>query len=243
MHGHHENENIRNALADAGIRLVFTGHTHMHNIAHYTSPAGNAFTDINTAALTGYPAPLRYCTYEDGVLDVHTETIEDFDWDKGGLSAQEYLKEMYDRTPNKVVYGAAHDFEVFVNEANGFSVRRHQIEGHKFLIKCAGLFLERATLGTLGSLLLCRHKLPKAARKVGIVELTTDLIRNVFLGTGNYSKDDPMVKAVFILAERLQKLIGKKLKGTFAENLPELFHTVIFDDGTPDWEAKITLKG
>ncbi|MCL2023170.1 MAG: metallophosphoesterase [Oscillospiraceae bacterium] len=235
MHGGKNNARNRDFLADSGIRLVFTGHTHMHNICHYTSPSGNKLTDVNTACLVGYPAPLRICSFKDGVMDIRTECLTDADC---GFSDGAMI-ELYDRTINKIVYSAAHDFEQFVQEANGFSVRRHQIEPHKWLITRAGRFLEKATLGTLGTLFLCRHKLSKSARNVRIVDLATALVRNVFLGTGNYSRDDDVVKGIFILAEKLQGLLGKKLAGTFVADIPALFESILFDDGTDDWTARI----
>jgi len=46
-------------LTDGGLRFVFTGHTHMQNIAHFTTPASNKLYEINTGSATGTGAPIR----------------------------------------------------------------------------------------------------------------------------------------------------------------------------------------
>ncbi|MDR3345072.1 MAG: metallophosphoesterase [Oscillospiraceae bacterium] len=233
-------ETTRDILADAGLRVIFTGHTHIHNIGAHTSAAGNTITDVNTAALCGYPAPMRLCSFDDGVLDIHTETVQDFAWDLGGLTAQEYLRDVFDHLVRNVIRCAAHDFEGFAKECNGFSVQREQIVGYKLPIKLLGHFLEHATLGTLGTLLLCRGKLPKEARRVKLDDLITEVMRNIYAGTENYSPETPVGKAVQILAGRLQKLVGKRLRGSIAEDLPEFFGALLYDD-SPDWEWRGAL--
>ncbi|MBQ4514112.1 MAG: metallophosphoesterase [Anaerolineaceae bacterium] len=51
-----------NALADAGVTAILTGHTHASDIAEYTSPNGNKIYDIETAALCAYPTAFRMLT-------------------------------------------------------------------------------------------------------------------------------------------------------------------------------------
>ncbi|MCL2023724.1 MAG: metallophosphoesterase [Oscillospiraceae bacterium] len=239
MHGGFET--TRDFFADNGIHVVFTGHTHDHNIAHHTSPAGNDFTDINTASLVSYPAPMRFCELADGVLSVRTELVENFDWDFGGLSATEYLKRKFDFIPANVVRAAATDFEEFAALANGFSVRRDKLDGKETLIRYAGRFLQKLTLGGLGTLLLCRHKLPRNARKIKFVDIAPVLLRNLFMGDGNFSREDELYIAVQILAQRADKIIGKKLRGTFVRSLPVFFEKLFFDDGVDDWSADIRV--
>ncbi|MDR0883044.1 MAG: metallophosphoesterase [Oscillospiraceae bacterium] len=233
-------ETMRDFFADAGVHVVFTGHTHIHNIGHYTSPRGNTLTDINTAALCGAPAPIRFCNFADGTLDVRTETVKDFAWDLGGKSAGEYLNDHFDHLIRTIQYGAAHDFSAFVSACGDMGLPREKVGGHKLLVTLAGRFLEKATLGTLGTLLLCRHKLPKAAKRVPLGDLIVDSVRGIYTGQENYSPQTPVGAAVQVLAARLQKLVGKKLRGTVAEDLPAFFSSLLYDD-TPDWDVQLTI--
>lgn len=66
------------ALADAGLRLIFVGHSHMQRTVRWVSPAGNPITQINVGALCGYPAPINYLTVEDGVARHRVEFLESF---------------------------------------------------------------------------------------------------------------------------------------------------------------------
>ena len=58
-------------LADAGLRLIFVGHSHFQRTSSYTSPAGNTITQVNVGSLTGYPAPIVYVEIENGKLFSH----------------------------------------------------------------------------------------------------------------------------------------------------------------------------
>ena len=69
------------ALADAGLRLIFVGHSHMMRNTEYVSPAGNKITQINLGSLTGYPAPILYLTVEDGTAHAQVEFLQGFTYD------------------------------------------------------------------------------------------------------------------------------------------------------------------
>lgn len=51
-----------NALADAGVSAILTGHIHSNDISYYVSDNGNVIYDIQTAALAAYPVAWRMLT-------------------------------------------------------------------------------------------------------------------------------------------------------------------------------------
>ncbi len=57
------------SLADAGMKYVFTGHTHMTNIATHTSDKGNSIVDCQTASLTGFPNHFREVRFDNTGLN------------------------------------------------------------------------------------------------------------------------------------------------------------------------------
>lgn len=64
---------VRNRLADAGIRVVFTGHFHTSDIAKdYNGDLTKAIYDINTGSLISYPCDYREVTLS---ADLHTMHI------------------------------------------------------------------------------------------------------------------------------------------------------------------------
>lgn len=69
------------ALADAGLHYMFTGHLHASDIASYTSDNGNTITDILTATITGYPNTFRIVDFTATSNDDVTAEVSNYDVD------------------------------------------------------------------------------------------------------------------------------------------------------------------
>lgn len=63
-------------LADLGVKFLFTGHLHAHDIAHTKTAKGNDFFDIQTGSTVTYPLPVRHVTF-----------VNNFDKDQPGFDA------------------------------------------------------------------------------------------------------------------------------------------------------------
>ena len=66
-------------FADAGIKVVFTGHEHCSDAAVYTSPAGNVIRDFATTSLTMYPLAYRLMRFSDEEIRYGEEFITSID--------------------------------------------------------------------------------------------------------------------------------------------------------------------
>lgn len=78
-------------FADAGMKAVFTGHYHSHDIVGKTSVAGNTIYDIETGSAVTWPCPFRTIEILDNdLVDIKTGLIEAIDYDLGGQSFQDY---------------------------------------------------------------------------------------------------------------------------------------------------------
>jgi len=225
-------------LADAGLRAMFTGHTHMMNIEPLVTEAGNTYTDINTASLVGYPGAFRVIELEGRRMRVTTRHIDDLGFDTGGLTAKEYLAKHFDYLLRSIVESAANDIDKLADHAGGFSVEKEVIYKFRLPITIAGKYINRANLGSVARLLCCR--IPKEARKVSAKELFLELVRNIFGGEEKYSPDTPVGEALLIISARGEKLFKKKLRGGPLENLLDFVSTLIYDP-TPDYEVEIEL--
>ena len=53
-----DREYVASRFADAGLRYMFVGHSHMQSTARFTSEKGNTITEVNVGSLCGYPAPI-----------------------------------------------------------------------------------------------------------------------------------------------------------------------------------------
>lgn len=76
---------IRNHLstaekfANAGIKIVFTGHEHCSDTATYTSTKGNQISDFATTSLTMYPLQYRFVEMSDETIYYTSKTINKID--------------------------------------------------------------------------------------------------------------------------------------------------------------------
>ena len=75
-------ETVRNRLADAGVRVILTGHFHTSDIAKdFNANFTKEITDINTGSLVSYPCHYRVLTLssDKSTLSVTTECIEELE--------------------------------------------------------------------------------------------------------------------------------------------------------------------
>ena len=68
-------ETVRNTLADAGIKVVFTGHIHTSDIAKdWNADLSKAIYDVNTGSLISYPCDYREVTLSDDLSKMSITT-------------------------------------------------------------------------------------------------------------------------------------------------------------------------
>ncbi len=72
------NEYRAGKLADAGLRLIFVGHSHMQRTSALTSENGNTVTQINVGSLCGHPAPINYIETDGNTAKVTVEYLQKF---------------------------------------------------------------------------------------------------------------------------------------------------------------------
>ncbi len=70
---------VAEKFANAGIKLVFTGHEHCSDANTFTSTKGNQITDFATTALTMYPLQYRIMELSDESIYYDVATIEKID--------------------------------------------------------------------------------------------------------------------------------------------------------------------
>lgn len=86
-----DRENIINRLADAGLKIIIVGHSHLQRIDRHVSPNGNEIYEVNVGSLVGYPAPMVTVTADEQKISVSTQYLESFTLDGETVHAQKYL--------------------------------------------------------------------------------------------------------------------------------------------------------
>ena len=83
-----------NKFANAGIKLVFTGHEHCSDVAVHTSPKGNKIYDFANTALSMYPLAYRSFTMTEEEITYESKTIESIDTETLRNTVNGYTDEM-----------------------------------------------------------------------------------------------------------------------------------------------------
>ncbi|MBP9989100.1 MAG: metallophosphoesterase, partial [Ruminococcus sp.] len=81
-------------FADAGIKVVLTGHEHCSDVASFTSALGNEIYDFATTALTMYPLQYRLFSFSDDEISYEAKTIDSIDFDALTSAVDGYTPEM-----------------------------------------------------------------------------------------------------------------------------------------------------
>ncbi|MDR0532215.1 MAG: metallophosphoesterase [Oscillospiraceae bacterium] len=233
MLGNHKETSSR--LADAGLRVMFTGHTHMHNIASKTTAAGNTYWDINTASLANFPGLFREIVIDGKKMTISTKVVPKIM--HNGETVQAIMERELDSYLRDLIEGAAHDYALFLEKCGGISLDRDNALKLKLPIQAAGKFVDAVTLGGLGRLLCC--KIPPSVRKRSFKELFLELVRNIYAGQEQYGPETDIYKAVMALTGRVNQLFGKKLPPAL-QPLPAFAATLIYSPES-DYEVEIEL--
>ncbi len=229
-------------LADLGLDLIFTGHMHMQSHTERTSPAGNKITDICTGSIVGCPSAYRKVTFrDDGVAEIRSLKIDDFDWDKDGKTAQEYFIWRFDRMITDIVDGMAYDFKAFTRYFGGPEKNRKI----KIPVTVAGRILQKLTVGGVGRLFF--FKVDKSICKMRIRDLIIELARNIFVGNEPYVEGTAVYEAIMKLLKRLNPVISiaeSKLgaKNDIFKDIPAFVAEMIGDEKQLDYDADVEIS-
>ena len=89
-------------LADLGVKLVFSGHTHCNNVKSYTSFLGNTIYDFSMSSLGNFPAEYKYFNVSDSEINYETKKINHIDADKLAEVCKGYSKDALEMMKNNL---------------------------------------------------------------------------------------------------------------------------------------------
>lgn len=194
-------ENVAQKFADAGVDLIFTGHMHAQAVTDYTTKKGNTITDVQTGSFVGCPCSYRKVTFcNDSTVDIKSYTVEDFDWDKNGKTAEEYFQWRFDRMITDIIDAMAYDFAFFTRLFGGPEKNKKL----KVPITAIGKLLQKLTLKKLGKI-FC-FKVDKSIENRLFKDVAVELVRNIFVGNEPYTKGTPIYNALEKLLKRLHPI-------------------------------------
>ncbi len=226
-------------LADLGLKYVFVGHTHIHDIDYIESKKGNRLYQVNTASLIAYPLAYRKVEFSDNGMDVRTVQVESIDWDLGGMDVIEYAKEHFIYMIKGVFETVENDYETFLILAQGFSGEEEKLRKVQPVLQKLGKLINSLTFGKLCRLLGCGKYVDDSIKDNKIVEFICQVILNMYGGTENYSPNTPEYKAFIAVCDRLGKVIKIKDFAGNPVSLSKLMSGILYDGEIDDWNAVI----
>ena len=232
-----EADKLIETLADNGVHLIFTGHMHNQSINVVETAKGNKFYDVCTGSAIGCPAFMRLVTVQDeNTVDIKSIPVPDFEWDKKGMSGEEYLQAQFDRLITTLIERMVTDPERFM--------RKISLKPTPALIKIfpmIGKKLSKLTVGGFARLLLV--KADPQIKKDSFVEFAVSFVRSIFEGNQPYVEGTPGGDTLLRVFKRLKPFI-KTLKGSQGEELDfyETMKHTVGNYGIDDYNATIKLS-
>lgn len=243
-------------MCENGIRVIFTGHTHIQNIRKYTDDNGNWFVDVSTIALANSAGKMRKVTVdaESGSCNVINIGIDKLNGlDTGGLSAYEYLYPLnFPGIWEKLIPLAASDYDEFLNLAEGY-LPDDKLRKYKALVKLASkkaIKMKMSTVAKLGK--SWRAMSPTQKQQLKSIKLTDtvfEILRHIFTGNAPFTPDTVEYKALDGLVARADRLVErfniKQVKKIIPEgsSLRKIAQDFLYNCRTGnDDEIQISLK-
>ena len=87
-----DKEYVASRLADAGLRYMFAGHSHMQSIECFTSKKGNKIFEVNVGSLVGYPSPIVEVTIDEKGVHIKTLCSENFTFEGKQYDTMSYVR-------------------------------------------------------------------------------------------------------------------------------------------------------
>lgn len=212
-------EKRANEFADARLDVIFTGHMHAQAVTDYKTVNGNVITDIQTGSVVGCPCAYRKVALNEEEMVVQSLTVKDFDYDKGGKTAEEYFRWRFERMIN-------HTFD-------------------SALPSPAKKLLDKLTVKSLANILLFKVDKEIGSRLVRNVAI--EFVINIFLGNEPYVEGTALYEAMETLLKRLHP-ITHIVEKKFGEKYPQLADvdtfvlSMIGDKNQRDHDATIKIK-
>lgn len=207
-------------LADAGLRLMFVGHSHFQRTSEFVSPAGNKITQVNIGSLCGYPAPIDFLEVENGKATLNVAFSEGFTY-RDKYYGADFFKEHSAAVLYNVLNAAANDKQDLKDRLASQGIRIKPLDKIYFLIRHFARKALKITVGRAGravNFFTFGKGIDRAALKAHKKEKLLPYIIDIFLCLfdGSYlAKDMPdtvktIVKDVSTLPRRVVKRLPVK---------------------------------
>ncbi len=230
-----EHEEIKDFLADLGISLVFTGHSHVHDISFDFSPSGNIFYDISTSALAGYPGFYRTVRICGG--NVHIESVPTSERVSGIDDLPDYLENKFIGMIDNTLNAAASDIDTFAACVDSMSIHPNVSYRIGWLVKPVARLIKRLKLGTIAKWVKSEtHNADlSSAADESVFSLIKQLVMHLYSGNAPYTPDTAEYKIVIGFVNIIDGVLALlHIKARLADLVRPLLYNNSINDADAD---------
>ena len=130
-----DREMVASRLADAGVRYMFVGHTHIQCIDSFTSRAGNTIKEVNVGSLVGYPAPIVNVTVCDEGLKLAVDHVKTFTYEGETVDALAYLEKHATDLFDRVMEGALISKAEFADRLSALGAKGQDLQNLVYIFR------------------------------------------------------------------------------------------------------------
>lgn len=236
-------------FADMGIRLFFSGHTHIQRMIELVSDKGNRIYSVQTASLAGFPPKMRKITIdtENGTVDVATIDMDLSEPDLG-MSFTEYARKGFLGIVEAVPYNMEHNIEAFLETEGGITLPEDLITKFPKIVMFIGKKINSLTYGKVARFSRKYHGMSESeyaeVKDKQFIKLLFDMVSNMYKGNAASGPDTVEYKIVMGTMKKLEKLFAvlhidqRKLLSGYT--LTEIAEPLLYNSGLDD--DNVTLK-
>ena len=236
-------------LADMGVRLFFSGHTHIQCMKEVVSDKGNKIYSVQTSSLAGFPPKMRKITIDTdtGTVDIRTIDI-DLPELNLGMSFTEYARKGFLGIVESIPYNMEHDLDAFLKTDGGIALPKDLVLKYPKVVMFLGKKLNGLTYGKVAKFSKKYHNLKESdlaqVKDKKFVDLVFSLVANLYRGNAAYAPDSPEYKIVMGTMEKLEKLLATfrvNIRDTLSGyTLSEFVEPLLYNSGLDD--DNVTLR-
>ena len=246
------NDDVADLLADLGIHLAFSGHTHIHDISYRFSPSGNVIYDVSTSALVGYPGYMRRVLLTDDKAYIKSKSItEPVHGELEGCDLQAAMTDQFFGMVRRTIESASSDMHTFADCANAISIPRKGVYKFGWLIKPLVKLLNNLTVGKVARLTKAENGLsPEEYSDIAdenVVDFIIDLATHLYAGDSPYTPDTAYYKIAISVAKIIDGFLNtihlpfrKIVKGF--DSAEAVLTPLLYNGGICDKEAELKLN-
>lgn len=237
-------------LADMGVRLFFSGHTHIQCMKEVVSDKGNKIYSVQTSSLSGYPPKMRKITIdtEKGTVDIRTIDI-DLPELNLGVSFTEYARRGFFGIIESIPYNMEHDVEALVKTEGGITLPEDLILKHPKIVMYLGRKLNGLTYESIIKFSKKYHNMKEcdyaSVKDKKFVDLLLEVAALLYRGNPHYSPDTVEYKMLMGSVKKIERLLSLfrvNLEGALeGYTLSELLEPLLYNSGLDDDNVSLSV--